>query len=118
MVDKLMYIPHDVKQNYPFCRSVLVIETINQSKSPKLLYQRIRKRYSRTMGTSVKKTAHSHLSLWPVRHELSVLQFVQVYYLKLKRSQARLKQLFQAVNHLNPITTLFRHAPQLNNPYG
>ena len=39
MADKLMYIPSDKKQNYPFCR-LLVMETwehwTNQSKSTKV----------------------------------------------------------------------------------
>ena len=66
MADKLMYIPNDVTQNYPFCRLQLVIDmfghlTINeikilikiQLKSPRLLSQRIRKRYYKTLVTSV-----------------------------------------------------------------
>ena len=49
-----MYIPNDDKQNYPFCRLELVVET-NQNllKSPKLVSQRIRKRYYKILGTSV-----------------------------------------------------------------
>ena len=61
MVDKLMYIPNDYAQNYPFFRLKLVVETfehstklpINQNQSPKSLSQRIRKRYDKTLGTSV-----------------------------------------------------------------
>ena len=29
MADKLMYIPNDDTQNYPFCRLKLVVETLN-----------------------------------------------------------------------------------------
>ena len=44
MVDKLMYIPNDVTENYPFFRSQLVVKTFGKfnksnfnKKSPKLL---------------------------------------------------------------------------------
>ena len=58
MADKLMYISNDNTQNYPFCRVKLVVETLEQStnhnslKSPKLLSQRIKKLYYKTLGTS------------------------------------------------------------------
>ena len=29
MTDGLMYIPNDYTQNYPFCRLILVVETLN-----------------------------------------------------------------------------------------
>ena len=65
MADKLIYIPYDDTQNYTFCRLKLVIETFehelkertNQN-SLKLLSQRLRKRYHKTLGTSVIVTAH------------------------------------------------------------
>ncbi len=51
MADKLMYIPNDDTQNYPFSRLKLVVETLwhstngptnqNSLKFPKLLNQRI-----------------------------------------------------------------------------
>ena len=56
-----MFIPNDDTQNY-FCRLQLVDETFGHStkqpiktqlKSPKLLGQRIRKSYYKTLGTSV-----------------------------------------------------------------
>ena len=63
MADKLMYIPNDDTQNYTFRRLNLLVETFktqlneptNQSplKSPKLLSQRIRKRYYKYLGTGV-----------------------------------------------------------------
>ena len=31
MADKLMYIPNDDRQNYPFCRFKLVVETFDHS---------------------------------------------------------------------------------------
>ena len=31
MADKLMYIPNDVTQKYPFCRLQLVVETLGHS---------------------------------------------------------------------------------------
>ena len=31
MINKLMYIPNDVTQNYPFCRLQLVVETFGHS---------------------------------------------------------------------------------------
>ena len=43
MADKLMYIPNDNKQNYPFCRLQLVVETFghpgiqNSFKVPKVV---------------------------------------------------------------------------------
>ena len=63
MVDKMMYIPNDVIQDCLFCRLQLVVETMNNQlnkttnqnsiKSPKLLSQRKRKRYHKTLGTKV-----------------------------------------------------------------
>ena len=56
MADKLMYIPNDFTQNYPFFRLQMEVkkgfdthlnEPINQ------LRQRIRKRYHKILGTSV-----------------------------------------------------------------
>ena len=34
MTDKLMYIPNDYTQNYPFCRLKIVVETLNLMKQP------------------------------------------------------------------------------------
>ena len=64
MVDKFMYIPNGDKQNYPFCRLQLVVETLNlinqpikiRQKSPRLLSLRIIKCYFKTLGTSLKKS--------------------------------------------------------------
>ena len=64
MAYKLMYIHNDDTQNYPLCRLKLAVEAfyqfnlINQpikiqNNSPKLLSQRIRKQYYKTLGTSV-----------------------------------------------------------------
>ena len=64
MADKLMYVPNDDTQNYPFSRLLWVVETFGHStklnkliviqyKSPRLLSQRLRKRYYKTLGTSV-----------------------------------------------------------------
>ncbi len=54
MVNKLIFIPNDDTQNFPFCRLIFVAETFNTQfneatnqnllKSKKLLRQRIRKR--------------------------------------------------------------------------
>ena len=51
MADKLMYIPHDGTQNFPFCRLKLMVKTIehstlltNQSNSPKVVNPMIKKR--------------------------------------------------------------------------
>ena len=62
MADKLMYIPSDDTQSYPFCRLQLAGENFNtqlmnqsiniQKKPPKLLGQRIRICYCKTLGTS------------------------------------------------------------------
>ena len=58
MADKLMYIPNDDTNNYPFCRLKLVVETFeyttestNQKspKSSKMLSQWIRKPYYVTL---------------------------------------------------------------------
>ena len=53
MADKLMYIPKDETQNYPFCRSQLVVQTFgslswkptnrNLIKVPKVVKQQIKK---------------------------------------------------------------------------
>ena len=60
MTDKLMYIPNYDTQNYPFCRLQLVGEIFSllhnepiQEMSLKLLKQRIRKPYNKTLGTCV-----------------------------------------------------------------
>ena len=62
MTDKIKNIPNDGAKNYPFRRLQLVDETLEHStyelanqnsKSSKLLIQRIRKRYCKTLGTSV-----------------------------------------------------------------
>ena len=76
MADKLIYMPNDDTQNYPFCRLILVVENWNvwntqhnettnrnSQKSPNLLGQRITKRYYKTLGTSV-ITSQSPLSLY------------------------------------------------------
>ena len=73
--------PNDKKQDYKFCRLNLVVETFEQLnaltnqntlKSPKLLSQRMRKFYYKTLGTSVIKNLFSplflcFLSLFPGR---------------------------------------------------
>ena len=54
MADKLIYIPNDDAQNNWFKRLNTIIDnsTNNYSlKSPKILNQRIRKRYYKTLGT-------------------------------------------------------------------
>ena len=61
MANKLIYIPNDDTQNYPFFRVQLVGETFGrlnkpikiQLKSPKLLSKRIRTGYYKTLGTKV-----------------------------------------------------------------
>ena len=57
MTDKLMYIPNDDTHNDLFCRFQLVVETFGHSSwwtnLSKFKYQRIRKRYYKTFGTSV-----------------------------------------------------------------
>ena len=62
MADKIKYIPNDDTQNYPFCSLKLFVETFelntqlnewikqNSLKSPKLLSQRIGKRYHKFWG--------------------------------------------------------------------
>ena len=63
MADKILYIPNDDTQNEPVFRLQLVFETClptelneptnqNQLKNPRLLSQRIRKLYYKTLGTS------------------------------------------------------------------
>ncbi len=71
ITDKLMCKVN--KQNYPFCRLQLAVETFGHSncyqlnkihqKSPKLLSQRIRKHYYKTLETSVINSPSSPLSL-------------------------------------------------------
>ena len=70
MAKKLIHIPNDNAQNFHFCRLWLLVETfghstswINQSKSPKLLSQRIRERYYVTLGTSVTNSLMSPSTL-------------------------------------------------------
>ena len=73
MTKKLMYIPNDDSQNCPFCRLQLVVETLdtklnkltnhNSLKPLKLLSQRIRKYYHKTLGTSVISCLLSTISL-------------------------------------------------------
>ena len=63
MVDKLLHILNDKRQNYPFWRLQLVVHTLdtqlnepnnqNSIKVPKLLCQRIRNRFHKTLETSV-----------------------------------------------------------------
>ena len=67
MVGKLVQIPNYDTQNYSLCRLQLVVDTqlnvpTNQ-KSPKLLSQRIRKRYCKTLRTSVINSPMSPPSL-------------------------------------------------------
>ena len=53
MVDKLMYIPNDDKQNYPFFRLQLVVNkiwTLEEPRAQELLIQQKRKRYYKTLG--------------------------------------------------------------------
>ncbi len=56
--DKLMNIPNDDTQNYPYCRIQLVDTQLDepskliQRKSQKLLSQPMRKCYYKTLGTS------------------------------------------------------------------
>ena len=80
MADELMYISNSDTKNYSICRIELVVETFehsayltNQSKftkSPNLLSQGIRKRYYKTLGTSVINSLLSPLSLWNFRASL------------------------------------------------
>ena len=69
MADKLMYIPNNDTRNYPFCGLQLMVETFRHStnqnslKSPKLLIQRIRKSYNKTLETSAINSPLSPLSL-------------------------------------------------------
>ncbi len=52
-----MYIPNGVTQKYPFCRIQLMIKTFVHSTkfdpTNQNLIKRIRKRYDKTLGTSV-----------------------------------------------------------------
>ena len=73
MADKFIHLTNDDTQCYPFFRLQLVVVTFghsswwtNQSnslESPKLLNQRIRKHYKRTLGTCVLNNPLSTLSL-------------------------------------------------------
>ena len=63
-----MNVHNDDTQNFPFCKSKLVVETFEHSnkiqvKSPKLLSQRIRKHYDKTLGTSLINSQMSPPSL-------------------------------------------------------
>ena len=59
-----MCIPNDDTLNYPFCRLKLMVETNQTSlKALKLLSQGIRKRYYKTLGTSVMNSALSPLPI-------------------------------------------------------
>ena len=72
MSDKLMYIPNDDTKN-SFCTLKLMVETFEHStykstnhnslKSPKMLSQRKRKLYYKTLGTSVINSSLSPLSM-------------------------------------------------------
>ena len=54
---------NDDTQNYPLCRLKLVVETNQNSlNSPKLLSQRIRKHYYKTLGNSVINSTLSPIS--------------------------------------------------------
>ena len=63
MADKFVHISNDDTQSYRFCRLHLVVKTLDiqlneptnqiQYKSQNLGCQRIRKRYHKTLGTSV-----------------------------------------------------------------
>ena len=68
MADKLIYILNDDTQNYPFYILKLTVEKPNltieiQQKSAKLLSKLIRKRYCKTLRTSVIISPLSPLSL-------------------------------------------------------
>ena len=63
MAHKLMYTNNDAKQNYPFYRYQLVVETFEPTNQnvmivPKVVSQRIRKLYYKTLGTCVKDSAN------------------------------------------------------------
>ena len=69
MGDKRMCIPDNDTQNYPCCRLNLWLKQLNtqlnestNQNSPKLLSQQIRKRYYKTLRTTV-RAAHCPLSL-------------------------------------------------------
>ena len=65
MTDKLMYIPDDYTQNYPFCILQLVVETFGH---PTYSVNNLEKRYYKTLGTSVINSPVSPPSLinnWP-----------------------------------------------------
>ena len=60
MADKLMYIPNEDTQNYPFYELKLMVKTFehsteptnqNSQNAPKMSILRIRKRYYKTLGT-------------------------------------------------------------------
>ena len=58
MADKLIYIPDHYTQNYNFC-GLKRLDTQNSIEVPKMLNQRIRKRYYKTLGTSIIKSPMS-----------------------------------------------------------
>ena len=66
MADKLIYIPNDDTENYPFYSLQTVVETIGHSMNQPIKIQRIRKRYYKTLGTSVKKHCPITLCLPPL----------------------------------------------------
>ena len=81
MADILIYIPNYITQKDPFCIFKLEVQTLNtqlneltnqksSQQSPKLSSQRIRKRYYRTLETSV---INSPLSLISLRRYTSYL---------------------------------------------
>ena len=78
MDEKFKHILNDDSQNNPFCRLQLVVEILRhslikiQEKSSKLL---IRKRYYKTLGTSVINNAMSSPSLGVMNQILLVLIF-------------------------------------------
>ena len=76
MADKIIYFPNDARQNYPFCKLQLVVETFGHStkqtnlskfnKSPKSCLakkDKIRKRYYKTLWISVINSPMSPPSL-------------------------------------------------------
>ena len=83
MADKLMYFPNDYTLNFPLRMLKLVAETFkptnqNSFKSPKLLSQQIRKRYYKTLGTSIINRQLSPLSLCSGAHDVYLCKFRQI----------------------------------------
>ena len=82
MADKLIYIPNDDIQNYPFCRLQLVAETFENSRKwtnkskfilvPKVVMPTNEKRNYNILGRSVKNSPMSPPSLDKIRcsHQL------------------------------------------------